>query len=90
MSWKRLLQKLRAQPTVSVPEAGQALGGLGKNASYEAARRGTLGVPVMDVGGLKRVASIAVLRKLGLDPDSAADRLDAAPSRKPGRVTASA
>jgi hypothetical protein len=72
MSWKRLLQKLRAQPTVSVPEAGQALAGLSKNASYEAARRGDLGVPVLDVGGLKRVASIEILRKLGLDQDSAA------------------
>jgi hypothetical protein len=72
MNWKRLLQKLRAQPTVSVPEAGQALANLSKNASYAAAARGTLGVEVMDVGGLKRVPSIAVLRKLGLDQDSAA------------------
>jgi hypothetical protein len=71
MSWKNILQKLRTQPTVSVPEAGFAVGNLAKNASYEAAKNGTLGVPVIDSGGKKRVPSVAVLRVLGLDQDSA-------------------
>jgi hypothetical protein len=67
LSWPEVLRKLRTQPTVSVPEAGFALANLAKNAAYDAAKNGTLGVPVLDVGGLKRVPSIAVLRKLGLD-----------------------
>jgi hypothetical protein len=70
IAWKRLLEKLRTQPTVSVPEAGKALGDLGRNASYDAAKNDKLGVPVHDVGGKKRVASIAVLRVLGLEQGS--------------------
>ena len=50
-------------------DAGKALGDLSKNGSYEAAKRNALGVPVLDVAGKKRVPSIAVLRKLGLDGD---------------------
>jgi hypothetical protein len=71
LSWKDVLQRLRTQPTVSVPEAGAALGDLSRNAAYEAAKNGKLGVPVFDVGGKKRVPSVAVLRVLGLDQGSA-------------------
>jgi hypothetical protein len=67
--WKDLLAELKSQPTVSVPTAGRALGDLSRNGSYEAARRGALGVPVIEVGGKKRVASVAVLRVLGLVED---------------------
>jgi hypothetical protein len=67
--WKDLLAELKSQPTVSVPTAGKALGDLSRNGSYEAARRGALGVPVIEVGGKKRVASVAVLRVLGLVED---------------------
>jgi hypothetical protein len=73
-----LIAELRSSPTVSVPTAGRALGDLSKNASYEAARRGTLGVPVFEAGGKKRVPSIAVLRQLGL-ADPAPARGDTAP-----------
>jgi len=76
MSMKEILAELRSSPTVSVPTAGRALGDLSKNASYEAAKRGTLGVPVFEAGGKKRVPSIAVLRQLGLaddDPQAAFD-----------------
>jgi hypothetical protein len=69
MSWKEILNELKSKPTVSVPTAGRALADLSKNGSYEAARRGALGVPVLEVGGKKRVASIAVLRALGLVED---------------------
>jgi hypothetical protein len=69
-TWEQVLHKLRTQPTVSVPEAGFAVGDLAKNASYEGAKNGTLGVPVIDSGGKKRVPSIAVLRVLGLDQGS--------------------
>jgi hypothetical protein len=71
LSWEDVLQKLLTQPTVSVPEAGLALGNLSRNAAYEAAAAGKLGVPVHDAGGKKRVASTAVLRVLGLDQGSA-------------------
>ncbi len=71
-NWREILTELRTQPTVSVPTAGRALGDLSKNGSYEAARVNRLGVPVIDVGGKKRVPSIAVLRKLGLEESGAA------------------
>lgn len=50
-----------APATLSVPEAGRRLG-LGKNASYEAARRGEL--PVLRFGRKLRVPSIALERLL--------------------------
>ena len=37
---------------------------------YDAAAKDTLGVPVIDTGGKKRVPSIAVLRRLGFDDDA--------------------
>lgn len=69
-----IVAELRSKPSVSVPVAGKALGNLSKNASYDAASKGTLGVPVIAVGGKKRVPSIAVLRALGLadEPPTAA------------------
>jgi len=50
-----------ATATLSVPEAGRLLG-LGRNASYEAARRGEL--PVLEFGRKKRVPCIALQRML--------------------------
>ena len=47
--------------TMSVPEAGKVYFGLGKNASYEAARRGD--IPTIPVGRLLRV-SIAVMERI--------------------------
>ena len=47
--------------TISVPEAGRRLG-LGKNASYEAARRGEL--PVLRFGRKLRVPRVAFERML--------------------------
>ena len=48
--------------TLSVPEAGRIVG-LGKNASYEAARRGEL--PVLRFGRILRVPRAALERMLG-------------------------
>ena len=48
--------------TISVPEAGKRYFELGKNASYEAARRGEL--PVIKIGGRLRVPVIALERML--------------------------
>ena len=47
--------------TLSVPEAGKWLG-LGRNAAYEAARRGD--IPTIRIGRLLRVPIIALERKL--------------------------
>ena len=61
------------QPTVDVPTAGLALGNLSRNSAYEAARTGKLGVPVLEVGGKKRVPSAAILRALGLLVEKSAE-----------------
>jgi excisionase family DNA binding protein len=47
--------------TLSVPEAGRWLG-IGRNASYEAARRGD--IPTIKIGRLLRVPVVALERKL--------------------------
>jgi excisionase family DNA binding protein len=47
--------------TVSVPEAGRWLG-IGRNAAYEAARRGE--IPTIRIGRLLRVPVVALERKL--------------------------
>ena len=52
-----------AQPkTLTVPEAGKLYFDLGRNASYEAARRGD--IPTIKIGRLLRVPVVALERKL--------------------------
>ena len=62
-----LLRLLTSELTVSVPEAGKALAGLSKNASYEVAARdkAIAGIPVLDVGGKKRLATAPIRKVLG-------------------------
>jgi hypothetical protein len=48
--------------TLSVPEAGRRYFNLGRNGSYEAAKRGEL--PVIEIGARKRVPVIALERML--------------------------
>ena len=48
--------------TISVPQAGRDYLGIGRDASYEAAKRGE--IPFIQVGRLKRVPVIAMERKL--------------------------
>lgn len=48
--------------TMSVPEAGQKYFDLGRNAAYEAARRGD--IPTIKIGRLLRVPVVALERKL--------------------------
>ena len=48
--------------TVSVPQAGKEYFNLGRNASYEAARRGD--IPTIRIGRLLRVPVRALERKL--------------------------
>ena len=73
-TWKQILAELKSNPTVSVPVAGKALANLSPAASYRAAENNTLGVEIMEIGGGKkvlgrRVRSIDVLRKLGLNAE---------------------
>jgi len=56
------IRLLRSEPeTYSVPEAGRIVG-LGRNSSYEAARRGEL--PVLHFGRILRVPRVALQRML--------------------------
>ena len=48
--------------TMSVPEAGRRYFDLGRNAAYEAARRGD--IPTIKIGRLLRVPIMALDRKL--------------------------
>jgi hypothetical protein len=66
MRLEEIIAKLKVEPSVDVPFAGKVLAGLSRNASYLAASAGKLGVPTYDVGGSRRVASVLVLKKLGL------------------------
>jgi len=51
-----------APKTLTVPEAGKQYFGLGKNSSYEAARRGD--IPTIRIGHLLRVPVVALDRML--------------------------
>jgi hypothetical protein len=55
-------RSMKSSKTLSVPEAGEIYYGLGRNASYEAAKRGE--IPVIKIGRLKRVPIVAMERKL--------------------------
>ena len=48
--------------TLTVPQAGRVYFDLGRNASYEAARRGD--IPTIRIGRLLRVPVVAMERKL--------------------------
>ena len=58
------LDEALSRPTVSVPEAGALFLNLGRNAAYEAAKRGD--IPTIKVGGLIRVPVVPLAEKLGL------------------------
>jgi hypothetical protein len=62
---KECIAKLHAEPSIGVAEAGIILG-LSRNGAYAAAKRGDLGVPTFWAGGRLKVASQAMLERLGL------------------------
>ena len=71
--------------TLAVPEAGRKYFGLGRNASYAAARRGD--IPTIRLGRLLRAPVVALERRLEQAGQTAAlnrdePRSDAAPTRK--------
>jgi hypothetical protein len=61
---KKKMPKTRGAFGLTVPEAG-AMIGLGRNAAYEAAKKGE--IPVIEFGSLKIVPRIPWLRKLGIE-----------------------
>ena len=54
--------------TLTVPDAGRIYYGLGRNASYDAAKRGD--IPTVRVGRLLRVPVAAMERRLQVDKHS--------------------
>jgi hypothetical protein len=58
------MMKIKSDPTktMDVPEAGKRYFGLGKNASYEAAKRGE--IPIIKIGGRLRAVVPAIERML--------------------------
>ena len=60
------LAEILSGPTTTVPFAGKALG-LGRNASYDAARRGE--IPILKFGRLKRVPTAWLKKQLQLFAD---------------------
>ena len=60
------------EKTLSVPEAGKRYFGMGRGASYQAAKRGDL--PTLKVGRLKRVP----VRKLEAMLDAAGEKKESA------------
>jgi len=70
--------------TLSVPEAGRKYFGLGRNASYEAAKRGD--IPTIQIGRLLRASVVALERRLEEAGQTAAvkrlDSISGGPSRR--------
>jgi len=59
------LDEALTRPTLSIPVAGRVFLDLGRNASYEAARRGI--IPTIDTGTRNKQAIVAPLaQRLGL------------------------
>ena len=58
------LHEALARPTISVPDASRLFYDLGRNASYDAAKRGE--IPTVDIGGKRRALVAPIAEKLGL------------------------
>ena len=63
----RMVPDPEVQPTMTVPDAGRALG-LGRASSYEAARAGT--IPTIRIGRRLAVPTAKFRTLLGLSPSS--------------------
>ncbi|WP_042777829.1 hypothetical protein [Sinorhizobium fredii] len=58
------LEEALSRPTISIPDAGAVFYNLGRNASYDAAKRGD--IPTVEIGGKKLAIVSAIARNLGL------------------------
>ena len=63
---------MTTKPTMTVPEAGKYYYGLGRDASYRAVKTGH--IPVIQVGRLLRVPTVAMEAKLKAVADRAVER----------------
>lgn len=59
------LDEALSRPTIPVTDAGALFFGLGRNAAYEAAKRGD--IPTVQIGGKKMAVVSAIARQLGLE-----------------------
>lgn len=62
-----MIPQLQGRLTLSVPEAGELIFGLGRDASYRAADRGE--IPSRRVGRSRRVPTYEALRAVGVPDD---------------------
>jgi hypothetical protein len=60
------IEQLLSKPTITVPEAGQIIG-LSRNHAYAAAGRGE--IPTIRFGGLLKVPTASLKRKLCMEGD---------------------
>lgn len=58
------IEEALSRPTIPIPEAGSIFFGIGRNAAYEAAKRGD--IPTVQIGGRKVAVVSAIAAKLGL------------------------
>lgn len=58
--------------TMSIPEAGKLVAGLGRSASYAAASRGD--IPIIKIGGRKVVPIGTLYKMFGLEYDDERDQ----------------
>lgn len=58
------LEEALSRPTIPIPDAGSVFYGIGRNAAYEAARRGE--IPTVQIGGRKVAVVSAIAASLGL------------------------
>ncbi len=68
-----MIEDLRGKLTLSVPEAGRQLYGIGRDAAYAAASRGE--IPILSMGKTKRVPTPQALKTLGFTDEHIAAML---------------
>ena len=76
LSEAEALRELRDHVTIGIPTAAVLLG-VGRDRAYSAADRGDL--PVIRVGGERRVVSAKLIVLLGLEPSSVAPPVEGGP-----------
>lgn len=75
-----MIEQIQGRLTLSVPEAGRIIYGLGRDAAYRAAGRGE--IPTKRMGRVLRVPTHEALRTIGFSDELIADALG---SRRPPR-----
>jgi hypothetical protein len=79
-----MMDAIRGRLTLSVPEAGSLIYGIGRDAAYAAANRGD--IPTLTVGRSLRVPTHLALRAVGFPDDHIAAVLGIDPRRVTGEA----